>query len=159
MDLPQNAEQLGVSAEQLPVVGAGLRTSVRLTPAGRRYLAAAAGHAAPAQLYLTLENVHGTRDATVLNVYLVFSEAGEAGGERQLPAGSAALYGLRRASNPQGSNRAGLTLTFDITPLLAELRASPGLQNDGIRVSIIPDRPLPATSDIVIGRVSIFRML
>lgn len=162
MDLPQNAELLGSSTAPLPVAGAGVQTTVQLTPAGQRYLAtgpsATASEAAPVQVYLALENVRGTRDATLLNVYLALPSGGQTGAHHLLLAGGAALYGLRRASNPQGSNRGGLTLVFDITPLLEELQVPQVLQSNEFRVSIVPDRPLADTSDIVIERVRLFRL-
>ncbi|OON70856.1 hypothetical protein B0919_02280 [Hymenobacter sp. CRA2] len=132
-----------------------MRTSVVLTPAGQYHLGAREAPSGP--VYLALENVRGTRDATILNVYLLLPDEGGTGAPRQLLVGGEALYGLRRASNLQGSNRAGLTLVFDITPKLGELQGPQLLQSKKIGVSIVPERPLPNAPDITVGRVSIFR--
>ena len=158
MDLPPNAEQLGTSAEQLPISSAGVLVTVQLTPAGQRYLAARAGNAAPERVCLALENVRGTHDATVLNVYLSQPEDEQRGARPQLVVGSAALYGLRLASNPRGSNRAGLTLVFELNSLLAEPDTAQLLQGNELHLRVAPSRPLPEKPDITIGRVSVFRL-
>ena len=84
-------------------------------------------------------------------------EAARPADHRNLMAESVGLYGLRRASTLQGENKSpGLTFLLDITQILTELLASKSLNSEEIRVTIVPDRPLPDSITIVVGRVSIF---
>ncbi|MBO9637331.1 MAG: hypothetical protein J7576_04110 [Siphonobacter aquaeclarae] len=138
-------DPIGVNDGALAVRGAGARTLVRISPDGRRGLRLLAEGGS--RLYLRLENIRGTRDATVLNVYL-FGMPDEPGSRL---AGSAGLFGLRLASVPEGDNQgAGLTFVFDVTALL------PGLETDALPVGIVPVHPLSELSDVVVERVSLF---
>ena len=157
MDLPPNAELLGSSAEQLPLSSAGIAVLIPLTPAGRYHLAAPDEHTGPERLYMALENVRGTRDAAVLNVYLTLPAADPRPAEQRL-VGGAALYGLRLASLPGGGNGAGLTLVFELTAALVGLSGTQLVQGPGLHVRVAPSRPLPDAPDITIGRVSVFRL-
>src|SRR5204862_3073328 len=94
--------------------------------------------------------------AAVLNTYINLPEDAPPADHRNLMAESVGLYGLRRAST-QGENKSpGLTFLLDITQILTELLASKSLNSEKIRVTIVPDSPLPDSITIVVGRVSIF---
>jgi len=113
----------------------------------------------PGGVYLGLENIRGTFDAALLNTYINLPEDARASDHHNLLAESVALYGLRRATVLCGENASqGLTFLLDITRILIELLASKSLNAEEIRVSIVPDRPLPDSITIVIGRVSMFAM-
>ena len=93
----------------------------------------------------------------MLNTYINLPEDARPADHRDLMAESVGLYGLRRASTLQGENKSpGLTFLLDITQILTELLASKSLNSEKIRVTIVPDRPLPDSITIVVGRVSIF---
>jgi tyrosinase len=161
MTLPTEAVVLGANSGALEIKGAGAATAVSLLADGQRRLSALLGDASAAKwsggVYLALENVRGTFDAAVLNTYLNLPEGARPADHNNLMAESVALYGLRRASIQQGENTAqGLTFLLEITRILSELLASKSLNPEEIRVHIVPDRPLPDSVTIVIGRVSIF---
>jgi len=161
MTLPREAQLLGASSAALEVKGSGADTVVRLQADAQRKLvklisSTSTGEFAGA-LYLGLENVRGTFDAAVLNTYINLPTDARPADHPDLRAESVALYGLRRASMPQGETQAeGLTFLLDITPILVRLIASKSFHADELRVTLIPDRPLPESVTIVVGRISIF---
>ena len=69
-----NTELLGASATALPVKGSGARTAVALNTQVRDKVAASFASASfeqpPDRVYLALENIRGTRDSSVLSVYV-----------------------------------------------------------------------------------------
>lgn len=161
MTLPKEANLLGANSGELEIKGSGASTVVRLSAERQRRLSALiAGPSAaesPGGVYLGLENVRGTFDAAVLNTYINLPENARASDHRNLLAESVALYGLRRATVLRGENAGqGLTFILEITRILIELLASNSLNAEEIRVSVVPDRPLPDSITIVIGQVSIF---
>lgn len=160
--LPKGALLVATSPVPLPIKGEGARCVIRPSAEGQRQLAAifpaAFGQPARGQGYLLLENIRGTRDATVLNVYV-----GLPGGTSpaQLPqlAGSAGLFGLRLASIRHAESAGlGLTFLFDITPLLLKQSAARPLPITEIHVTIRPNHPLPDLSDLVVECISIYRV-
>ena len=161
MTLPKEAELLGTNSGELELKGSGASTVVKLSTDGQRRVAALVGGPSASEssggVYLGLESVRGTFDAAVLNTYINLPEDARPADHRNLMAESVGLYGLRRASTPQGENKSpGLTFLLDITQILTELLASKSLNSEKIRVTIVPDRPLPDSITIVVGRVSIF---
>ena len=160
MTLPKEAELLGTNSGELELKGSGASTVVKLSTDGQRRVAALVGGPSAESsggVYLGLESVRGTFDAAVLNTYINLPEDARPADHRDLMAESVGLYGLRRASTLQGENKSpGLTFLLDITQILTELLASKSLNSEEIRVSIVPDRPLPDSITIVVGRVSIF---
>jgi tyrosinase len=162
MTLPKDAELLGADDGELEIKGAGAHTVVRLNPDIHRSLATdpakTSGDTARDRFYLILENIRGTHDATVLNVYINFPEAASPGDHRNLLVGSVGLYGLRRASIRHGEEAGmGLTSVLDITRILIEPPVAKSTPANEIRVSIVPHRQLPDSAGIVVGRVSIYR--
>ena len=160
MTLPKEAELLGTNSGELELKGSGASTVVKLSTDGQRRVAALVGGPSAESsggVYLGLESVRGTFDAAVLNTYINLPEDARPADHRDLMAESVGLYGLRRASTLQGENKSpGLTFLLDITQILTELLASKSLNSEKIRVTIVPDRPLPDSITIVVGRVSIF---
>jgi tyrosinase len=163
MTLPKEVELLGTNSGELELKGSGASTVVKLSTDGRRRVAALVGKPSASEssggVYLGLERIRGTFDAAVLNTYINLPEDARPADHRNLMAESVGLYGLRRASTLQGENKSpGLTFLLDITQVLIELLAFKSLNSEEIRVSIVPDRPLPDSITIVVGRVSIFTM-
>jgi tyrosinase len=162
MNLPEDAELLGANAGELEINGLGAHTIIRLN-AGVQPLPSAspANASAPEaldRLCLIVENIRGTRDATVLNVYLNLPETETPGAHRELLAGSIGLFGLRMASIQPGEDGSpGLTSILDVTKILIGPNAAASPSANEIRVSIVPSRPLPEASGIVIGRIRLFR--
>jgi tyrosinase len=157
-----NTELVGANDGVLPVSGAGARTLVTLSPPAREKvsesLALASPAAPPDRIYLALENIRGTRDATVLSAYINLPEGANPKDYPNLSAGSVGLFGLRRASSRSGEHGGnGLSFTLDITNIVDQLHLTRALDSNSIQVAIIPSRPLPEQTDITIGRVSIYR--
>lgn len=153
MNLPAHAISLGTVAGPLPVVGAAVHATLPLTAQGR-YLLADWTAAAPGQLYLVLDQVRGTHDATVLQVYLNLPPGEPPAAAPQQRVDSVALFGLRRASVPDSAGPGpGLSLLLDVTRLAAGLEAQ---APSALRVSLVPNRPLPPTSDLVVGQIGLY---
>ncbi|GAA4035727.1 hypothetical protein GCM10022409_20570 [Hymenobacter glaciei] len=164
-------ELLGASANGLRIQGRGTSAAVKLDATVRRKtvesfapVAKMATAPPPDKAFLKLENITGTFDATVLNVYLdappaaaPTSTAAPAAAQSVL-AGSVALFGLRLASLSDGQHGGeGLTFTLDITPLIDQLHLAQGLDVASLQVSIVPNKPLSAKGEVQVGRISVFR--
>jgi len=150
--LPKEAEVLGANSGELEIKGSGAHTVVRLSAEGQRRLPALAH-----TVYLGLENVRGDFDAAVLTAFINLPEDAAPRDHQNLRAEAVGLYGLRRASITQGDNDApGLTFLLDITAILREQLQARLLKPEEIPVRIVPDRPLPNSIKIVVGRVTIF---
>jgi tyrosinase len=161
--LPRPPELLGASATGIALARTGTRSvNVRLDSGVRRQLAqsliAPTETSLPDRTYLQLESVTGTTDATVLGVYLNLAADASPAAQRNALAGEAALFGLRRASVPDGDHGGGgLTFIFDITPFADALALNKQLDVGSVQVSIVPRRTLPEGAKVTVGRISIYR--
>jgi tyrosinase len=158
----RNIELVGANLEQVTIKGSGASTSVKLDAGARRKvsasLASASEAAAPDRVFLNLENVRGTHDASVLTVYVNLPEGAVPGDHPELMAGSVGLFGLRKASLGDRSHAAkGLNFVLDITKIVDELHLENALDADALTVRIVPHRPIPESAQITVGRVSIYR--
>jgi tyrosinase len=160
-------ELVGASQAAIPIGRTGATTSVTLDPAARGRVsasldAAVAGPtpeaAEPDRVFLNLENVRGTHDASVLSVYLNLPPGAAPADHPELLAGSAALFGLRRASRQDGEHAGqGLSFILDITKIVDALHLGSGFDVDTLPVRIVPNAPIPDQAQITVGRVSIYR--
>jgi tyrosinase len=158
----KNMELVGANQEALPIKGSGARTSITFDTGVRRKLSAslaeASETAAPDRVFLHLENVRGTRDATVLSVYIDLPEGAKPSGHPELFAGSVALFGLRSASLQDGKHAGqGLNFILDITKIIDALHVRNALDVDSLNVRIVPHRAIPDQAPITVGRISIYR--
>jgi tyrosinase len=156
------AQLLGANAAPLRIQGRVSHTSIKLDPGENanliRSFAAPSVAAVPDRVYLKLENVRGTTDASVLGVYLNLPENARPGDNRKLLAGHVALFGLRRASVKDGEHGGeGLTFLLDVTRIIDGLHLSNTLDAISALVSIVPSRALPDKADITVGRISLYR--
>jgi tyrosinase len=159
---PKVTELLGASDGPLRIAGRISRASVKLDASVRRKtvrsLAMAAETAAPDNVYLKVENVRGTFDATVLSVYVNLPDKAKPRDSGQYLAGNVALFGLRRASKKDGQHAGeGLTFILDVTPVIDSLHLSHALDVESLNVSVIPADELPEKADITVGRISLYR--
>jgi tyrosinase len=157
-----NVELLGANHEALAIKGSGVRTTVRLDTDVRSRVSAslvnASEAAQPDRVFLNLENVRGTHDALVLNVYINIPEGTTPGDHPERFAGSVALFGLRRASLKDGEHGGqGLEFILDITKIVDDLHLENALDADALQVSIVPHQPVPEQADVAVGRVSVYR--
>jgi len=157
-----SVELLGANEQPLAITGAGASTSVKVDQGVSAKVsasfAAAAETKSPDRVYLNLENVRGTHDASALSVYINLPNDAKPGEHPELLAGTVALFGLRRASLKDGQHGGeGLNFVLDITKIVDELHLQNALNTDAIHVRIVPHWRLPDAADISIGRVSIYR--
>lgn len=158
----KSVELVGANREALPIKGSGASTTVKLDRDVRRKvsasLAAAPESAQPDRVFLNLENVRGTRDASVLNVYVNLPEGANPRDYPELLAGSVGLFGLRKATSTDGIHGGhGLSFILEVTDIFDALHLDNALDVDSLRVRIVPHRPIPEQADITVGRVSIYR--
>jgi tyrosinase len=157
-----NLELVGANQEALPIKGSGASTSVKLDAGVRRKvsasLAKASETATPDRVFLNLENVRGTHDASVLNVYINLPEGAKPSDHPELLAGSVGLFGLRRASLRDSKHAGqGLNFVLDITKIVDALHLKNKLDVDSLHVRILPHQAVPDKAEITVGRVSIYR--
>ena len=157
-----NLELLGANQQALPINGSGASTSVKLDAGVRRKvsksLAMASETAPPDRVFLNLENVRGTHDATALSVYINLPEGAEPSDHPELLAGSVGLFGLRGASLKDDKHAGqGLNFVLDITKIIDALHLKNALDVDSVKVRIVPHHMIPDQAQISVGRVSIYR--
>jgi len=165
-----NVEMVGASEQPVRITGRDeARTSVRLDAPMRRKMtarldsvAAEAGAAAlmsPGErVFLNLENVRGTSDGTVLEVYLNVPAGTNPAHRQDRRVGSVGLFGLRKASAPDGEHGGeGLTFVLEITEAIHALHLESALAANELEVRIVPFNQVPEESPVSIGRVSVFR--
>ncbi len=160
--MPKQSELLGASDGPLIVRGRGSQATVKLDSTVRRKvihsLANASETAPPDRVYLKLENVRGTFDASVLGVYVNLPDGAMPRDSRKFLAGTAALFGLRRASVKDGPHGGqGLSFLLDATPVIDTLHLNKQLDVGSIRVTIVPTHQLPDNADITVDRISLYR--
>lgn len=162
LNVRKKVELVGASKESMPVQGSGVRTTVTLDPAARSKvaasLAAPSETAPPDRVFLNLENVRGTQNASVLSVFINLPLGADPKDHPELLAGSVGLFGLRQSSQPDESHGGqGLSFSLEITRIVDALHLSDGLKQDSLQVTVVPSLPLPEQATITIGRISIYR--
>lgn len=158
----RNTELVGASQPGLSIKGAGTSTSVKLDTGVRRKVAASLLKASettpPDRVFLKLENVRGTYDASVLSVYINLPEGAKPSDHPELLAGSVGLFGLHGASFKDAKHAGqGLSFVLEITKIVDALHLKNALDVDSLHVRIVPYRPVPDQAQITVGRVSIYR--
>ncbi len=162
VNMGRNVELVGASQNAVSVKGSGVHAPVTLEPAVRNKvsanLKAASEVAPPDRIFLKLENVRGSRDASVLSVYINLPTDANPDDHPELLAGTVGLFGLRLASSPNAKHGGeGLTFSLEITKIVDALYLDGKLDQDSLRVTVVPDKPIPDQSAIIIGRISIYR--
>ena len=157
-----NMELVGASQGALAIQGPRARTAVKLDAAVRRKVSASLARASasepPDRVYLSLDNVRGTRDACVLGVYVDLPEGARPADHPELFAGSVSLFGLTAASAAEGKHGgAGLNFILDITNIVDTLHLKNALDVESLPVTIVPRRAVPEAAQISVGRISIYR--
>ena len=153
METGSNAELLGASDSNLEITSAGTRTTVKLDSGVREKVSESLESASmsaspqPNKVYLRLENVRGTMDAFKLKVTV-----------NQQPAGTVALFGLRRASQQDGQHGGeGLSFVLDITNIIDNLFLNNAFDVDSLDVRIEPNHAVSESTELSVGRVSVYR--
>lgn len=151
MDTGGEMELVGANSGSLKVKSSGARATVKLDSMAKGRMSdsldEASAVAPPDQVFLQLENVRGTRDALKLNVSV-----------NQQNAGTVSLFGLRRASEKDGEHGGeGLTFILDITNIIDNMFLDNALDLDALDVRIVPNQAVADSSDLSVGRVSVYR--
>ena len=148
-----------IASSDAPILveGDGVEVPLRIDRAAVVALASEqAAHAGDASLfrfYLELEQVRGTHDATVLQVFLRTADATQAGHSLDTYLASVGLFGLRLAST--GDAGEGLFYSLDITSHAARLQHAAAPAAASLCVAIRSRHTLPGGVGIHIGRVGI----
>jgi tyrosinase len=158
----EKIELAGASPTAIKLETRGARTRVQLDSMVRNKVSASLRDAAetkkPDHVFLELENVRGNRDAYVLSVYVNLPPEASPGEHPELLAGSAPLFGLRTASEPDGEHAGqGLNFVMDISKIVDDLHLQNALDTNSLNISIVPQRPIQDEADITVGRVNIYR--
>jgi tyrosinase len=158
------SEMMGASPPNLPVKGSGLRATVQLDSGVQDNVAAslnkASALAVPDRVVLKLENIKGTGPISVLDVYVNMPAGDTPGDHPDLKAGSVGLFGLRQATRQDGPHGGGgLSFRLDITDIVDRLHLADALTKGSLNVSVVPHRPMPADSDLTVGRISVHRVI
>jgi hypothetical protein len=147
---------LASSGQAIVVQSAGVEALLRIEIDAAAVLASADA-ATAVRFYLLLEQVRGTHDATVLQVYLREPDPVRTSPNGALFLGSAALFGLRRAT--AAAPHSGMACVLDITAHEAVLRAVIGraIAHPNVQFDLLvrPHPPLPPGTSIDIGRIGI----
>ena len=155
-------ELVGASKVALTIHGPATHTMVKLDHEMKgsvvQSLLEASVEALPDTVYLKLENVQGTADASILSVYANLPEGSNPNNHPECFVGSISLFGVRRASMENGDHGGqGLTFVLDITTVFDAMHIADELASDSLRVSIFPDNDLSAETPITVGRISVYR--
>jgi tyrosinase len=158
----KNVELVGANRGPIAIKGAETRTTVKLDQDVRGKVSASFGLASesapPDRIFLNLENVRGTQDASVLNVYINLPEGANPNDHPEHLAGSVGLFGLRRASSPDGRHGGqGLNFVLEITRIVDALHLENALDADSLHVRIVPYQPVPEQANITVERISVYR--
>jgi tyrosinase len=158
----KNVELVGATQQPLPVQDGEVSATVHLDSAGRRKVSASLAKAAetnaPDRVFLNLENVRGVSDSTAFHVYVGLPAGVDPAAHPELLAGSVALFGVRKASKPDGEHGGqGLTFVLEITDIVDNLHLNNALDVDTLDVRLVPVKPIPPSAQITIGRISIYR--
>lgn len=143
---------LASSTVAVVVHSAGVEVPVRIDDDAAALLACADA-AAPVRLYLLLEQVRGTLDATVLQIYLRNPDPVTSGQGGALFMGSVALYGLRRATSAAPDR--GMVCILDVSAHESVLRPAIARGDTHFELYVRPHPPLQTGTKIDIGRIGI----
>lgn len=151
----QEDELIGTGLSDIAIERQTTELRLEFAPGALRQLASAVA-AAPdhERVYLRLEGIRGTRDATTLTVYLRLPHDAASVGQAEFRAGTAGLYGVRRASvrSSPGSGE-GLQSTFDVTPFFSDLSGAAATSLNTLIVSIRLGQAPSDSPGITIGQV------
>lgn len=161
---PAGAPSLvGATKDRIRIVGSGtgpvqLRMDVQENRSMVQSIEMATLSNLPDQVYLKLENIRGTLDATVLSVFINLPESPSVESLRAHHAGDVSLFGLRRASVTESEHAGqGLTALLDVSHVMDDLQNRQELTGDQIQVSLRPNNALPPGKEINVDRVSLIR--
>jgi tyrosinase len=160
--MPEHVELLGAGKGGFSLTGSGASTSVQLDHGVRAKvstsLGMSGGPAVPDRIFLNLQNVRGSNDATSFSVYINVPDGEDPAKHPELKAGNVGLFGLAKASAMDGPHAGdGLNITVEITHVIDTLHLAGQLNVNQLHVRLVPNKPVPDAKPITIGNISIFR--
>ena len=148
---PPDARLAGASAESLTIEPQGTATTSVALPAED---AALGGE--DESTILNLENIRGAPSSGVLNIYVSAAPAGAGLASEEEHVESVALFGLAKASAPDGSHGGnGISVAIDITDLANRLARD--AEDVLARLDIRVEQPGEGSHPITVGRVSVYK--
>ena len=152
---PKTSELMGATGA-LRISGTEATASLPIDTAARTRLtasfAAAAQTAKPDRVFLRLENIKTDHDGIPLTVYLGLPD----GTEHR--AGLVTLFGASQASQADGDHAGnGMTKVMEVSRIIDQLHARDALKAGTLRVRVVPRHAVPASADLSIGRISLYR--
>jgi tyrosinase len=109
----------------------------------------------PDRVFLKLENIRGKDGSGIFDV--VLHKPGAPAGSAGIKAGSISLFGLEKASKPDGAHAGnGLTKTLEITEAVDAMKLD-AEQAKNIDVEIVPRSDVREEDQIKVGQVSVHR--
>ena len=162
MAAPHNVELVGASPSGVSLGGDSTQVSVAMDKTTRQKISASltpsAGEAQPDKVFLNLENIRGTSDANAYDVYVGVPEGAKPLDHPELLAGSFSLFGLRKASKPDGEHGGqGLTVTIEITEIVDQLHLGKRLDVEALHVWVVAADGADKGAKVTVGRISIYR--
>ena len=162
---PASPELIGASSGRIEVSGDGQAALAIDADGGERVMrsmAAAAslteGAAPSDRVYLKLEGIKGTGDATIYHVYVDLPPDAIPAQHPERLAGTVSLFGVSAASDPDGPNAGnGVNQVLDITDIVSGL----GLRGDSLNnlaVRFVPDSAQDARATFSVDRIGVFRL-
>lgn len=157
MTASEDGEVIGTSSGEVVVRRLRTDVAVRLNAGTLQGIAARLSGARdkhPAEhVYLALDAIRGTQDASTLSVYIELPE-----NHGEYFAGTVGLYGLRLATvAAENASEKGLRFVLDVTPFFQGLDVAHAGSSEELVVSIRLRRELPERAAVVIGRLVVFR--
>lgn len=158
MSDPSPSITVGSTPQALQLAPTGASVVLPVRPEACRALAAALearpGNKPTGHVYLRLEGITGDQP-TLLDVYLAVPEGAAAVAHPEHHLGSIGLYGLVQSSmkDERGGAGQGMGFSLDATCLFNRLRLAGPPAPSGIRVDVVPKRPLAEKGRITIGRI------
>lgn len=113
----------------------------------------------PPRYYLNVENVTGETPSGLLTVHIgVKGQAKDAPGSADEFVDSLPLFGLKKASDPDGKHGGnGLSMVLDITDAVASLQRNANAQLEDLEVTLTqPSTGEDGAAPISVGRVSVY---
>lgn len=151
MSRNKKSELVGASGNTVVLNSGATQTTVKLDTTGWRTvknsLEKASAISQPDDVYLVLENVTGTNNSNILSVFI----------NNELVR-SVSLFGIRMASMKNSAHGgSGLTFKFNITAIVDELHLNNNIDLESLNVQIRTKNPIPKDSEVVVGRISVYR--
>ncbi|TWD53313.1 tyrosinase [Agrobacterium vitis] len=162
----QEPELVGANASVVNVTGKmsssnlalDAQTSALLSVNPTQNLQAKLAQPARDRYFLNLENIKAAKDGFVIDVYMELPEGADHTGRMDLFCGSIGLFGVRKASQPDGAHGgAGVTEVMDVTNVVAGLAQNGALNKGEFSVNLVPRITLTDDAKVTVERISLYK--